>query len=80
MVGAGFEADPGGGAVQVGAGGVCRGQRGGFGVRSAGLLGRAAGQRAPVGGSDDAADARIGLAQADGGLGQCQGFVETASV
>ena len=65
VVRAGLEADDDGGAAHVGAarGGVA--QRHHLGMRPAGFLGVAAADDAAVAVDDDAADARIGIGQAD---------------
>lgn len=80
MVGAGFERDPGGGATQI----VARGARIAHGhhlrVRPSGLLGEPAAEDAARAVADDAADARIGVRQADRLFGQGQRLAQPRAV
>ena len=67
-----LERDPGGAAAHGMACGLGRAQRRHLGVRRAGALRVSAGQQAAIGGGDDAADAGIGIGQADGFVGVAQ--------
>jgi mono/diheme cytochrome c family protein len=80
MVGAGLQRDPGGGAADVVPGGVHCAQCHHLGVGLASPLGRPFAEYRAVGSADDAADARVGLGNAEAAFGEHQRLPKPRSI